>query len=67
MALQNGARCCNGGLCSHVLSPQFFEQGFGLLQVGSVKALGKPAIDRCQQVVGFLALALLLPQGQPVS
>src|SRR5437899_845092 len=33
-----------------------------LLQVCSVKTLGEPAIDRCEQVVGRGALALLLPQ-----
>ena len=32
-----------------------------LLQVGSVKALGEPAIDRCQQLAGCGTLALALP------
>src|SRR5215471_9691117 len=32
------------------------------LQVSSIKALREPAIDRCQEVSGFGALALLLPQ-----
>src|SRR5215472_3491514 len=44
------------------LSSQLFQQRLGLLQVGGVKALGEPAIDRRQQVVSFGALALLLPQ-----
>jgi hypothetical protein len=32
------------------------------LQVGSVKALREPAVDRCQELVGLGALTLLLPQ-----
>ena len=34
----------------------------GLLEIGGVKALGEPAVDRRQQLVGLGALALLLPQ-----
>src|SRR5262245_13051496 len=41
---------------------QLLQQPPSLLEIGSVKALGKPAVDRRQQVVCFLALALLLPQ-----
>src|SRR5882724_1081123 len=41
---------------------QRLQQRPGLLQVGGVKALGEPAIDRCQQVVSLGALTLLLPQ-----
>ena len=41
---------------------QLVEQCLRLLEVGRVKALGEPAIERCQEVVRFLALALLLPQ-----
>ena len=33
-----------------------------LLQVSRVKALGEPVVDLCQQLVGCLPLALLLPQ-----
>src|SRR6266540_6953361 len=44
------------------LSPQLLQQRPGLLQVGGVKALGEPAIDRCQQLAGFGALALAPPQ-----
>src|SRR5215217_7608503 len=44
------------------LSPQLVEQGFGLLEVGRVKALREPAIDRCQQLAGFGLLPLLLPE-----
>src|SRR5262249_55187599 len=32
------------------------------LQVGGVKAPGEPAIDRCEQLAGCIALALALPQ-----
>src|SRR4051794_41903624 len=31
-------------------------------QIGGVKALGEPAVDRCEQLVGCGTLALLLPQ-----
>jgi hypothetical protein len=43
------------------LSCQRLEQRLGLLQVSGVKALGEPAVDRCEQVIGLLAFALLLP------
>ena len=41
---------------------QFIQQCPGLLQVGGVKALGEPAVDRREQHVGFGTLALLLLQ-----
>src|SRR5262249_45386774 len=41
---------------------QRVQQALRLLQVRGVKALGKPAIDWCQQLVGLGTLALLLPQ-----
>jgi hypothetical protein len=41
---------------------QFRQQRLGLLQVSGVKALGEPAIDRCQEFISLDALALLLPQ-----
>ena len=44
------------------LGPQLGQQSFGLLQVGGVKALGEPAVDRRQQRARFVPLALLLPQ-----
>src|SRR5262249_4234990 len=40
------------------------QQRFSFLQVGGVKPLGKPAVDRRQQVVSCRALALLLPQAR---
>src|SRR5262249_29927881 len=42
--------------------PQRIEQRPGVLQVRCVKPLSEPVIDWCQQVVGFLSLALLLPE-----
>jgi hypothetical protein len=33
-----------------------------LLQIGGVKPLGEPAIDRCQQLIGFGGFALELSQ-----
>ena len=41
---------------------QRLQQRLGSLEVGSVKALGEPAVDWCQEVMGFLAFALLLPE-----
>jgi CBS-domain-containing membrane protein len=41
---------------------QRLQQGLGLLQVSRVKALGEPAVDRRQQLVGISTLALLLPE-----
>ena len=44
------------------LSRQLLQQRLRLLQVGRVKALGEPAVDRGEQIVGFGALVLLLPE-----
>ena len=44
------------------LSPELLQQCFGLLEVRGVKALGEPAVDRRQQLVGLDTLVLLLPQ-----
>ena len=45
-----------------MLSPKFLQQRLGLLEVGGIKALGEPAVDRREQGVRCHALALLLPQ-----
>jgi hypothetical protein len=44
------------------LSRQRLQQRLRLLQVSGVKAFGEPVVDRGQEVMGFLAFALLLPQ-----
>jgi hypothetical protein len=44
------------------LSPQLCQQCLGLLEVGGVKALGEPAVDRREQLARCVPLALLLPQ-----
>ena len=44
------------------LSRASAEQRFGLLEISGVKALGEPAVERYQQVIGCLALALRRPQ-----
>ena len=44
------------------LSRQLIQQRLGLLEVPRVKAFGEPMVDRGEQVVRFLALALPLPQ-----
>src|SRR6266508_2647021 len=49
-------------MCVYPLSLQGFQQGLGLLEVGGVKALGEPAVDLGQELMGIGALALLLPQ-----
>src|SRR5262245_16394703 len=51
-----------GGRNRCVLSLQLFEHGPGLLEIGGVKAPGKPAVDWREKLVDLSALALLLPQ-----
>ena len=41
---------------------QRVQQGLRVLQVSRVKALGEPGIHRGEQITGFLAFALLLPE-----
>ena len=41
---------------------ELLEQGLGLLEIGSVKPLGKPGVDLSQQVVRLLPFPLLLPE-----
>src|SRR5712692_5001953 len=50
-------RCGTGVLC-----PELSQECLGLLEVGGLKALSEPAVDRCQQLVRFDPLAVLLPQ-----
>src|SRR5262249_5268233 len=40
------------------------EQRLRLLQVGGVKALGKPGVDGCQELAGGVLLPLALPQAR---
>src|SRR5688572_14778393 len=54
-----------GPFISHMtvrLPSQFLQQRLGVLQVGGIKALGEPAVDRCKQLPSLGLLALLLPQ-----
>jgi len=44
------------------ISPQLLQQRLGLLQVGGVKALAEPAVDRRQQLASGITLALVLLQ-----
>src|SRR4029450_4568926 len=53
-----GEAGCSASVASH----QRLQQRFGVLKVCGVKPLGKPAVDWCQKVMGFLAFALLLPE-----
>ena len=50
------------GVSTEVALRQRVQQRLGLLEIRRVKALGEPAVDRRQQVMGFLAFALLLPE-----
>src|SRR6516165_1665504 len=50
------------GVSTGVALRQRLQQRLGLLQVGGVKTLGEPAVDWGEQVIGFLAFALLLPE-----
>jgi len=38
---------------------QLVQQRLRLLQIARVEAFGKPAVDRCEKVVGFGAAALV--------
>lgn len=38
------------------------QQRFGILQIRRVKSFGEPMVDRCQEVMGFVAFALLVPE-----
>ena len=38
------------------------EERLGLLEIRSVEALGEPAVDPSEQLAGFRAFALVLPQ-----
>ena len=44
------------------MSRQCIQQRFGVLEIGGVKALGKPGVDLGQQVVRLLPFPLLLPE-----
>src|SRR5215470_11128936 len=52
------------GVSAGVALRQRRQQRLGLLEIGGIKALGEPAVDRQQQRVGFSALAMLLPQAR---
>jgi hypothetical protein len=47
--------------CTFVLSPECLQQRLGLLEVGRVKHLREPAVDRCQEVSGLGTLPLAVP------
>src|SRR5947199_10446884 len=42
--------------------PELGEKRLRLLQILGVEAFGEPVVDRGQEVIGVLALALALPQ-----
>ncbi len=54
-------RCGLGMLASH-RSAQLLEQRLGVLEVGGVEALGEPVVDRREEVVGLVHVALIAPQ-----
>lgn len=55
--------CCWSPLvCGAPVSPDNLKQeSLRILQIRSVKSLGKPIVDRREQVMGLFLLALLLP------
>jgi hypothetical protein len=61
-ALSDGVTCGQQNVPRADGSCQLIEQRLGLLQIDGVKALGEPAVDLSEQLVGFGTLALLLPQ-----
>ena len=44
------------------MSTELVEQRFGILEVSGVEALGEPAVDRGEEIVGLSAFALIAPQ-----
>src|SRR4029453_2048365 len=54
------SRAAKGG--AGVALRQSIEQRLGLLQIHGVEPFGEPAIERRQQLVRFVPLALLLPE-----
>ena len=53
-----GSKSVSAGLALR----QRLQQRLRILQVSRIKTLGEPMVDWCQEVMGFLALTLLLPQ-----
>ena len=43
-------------------SGKLVEQRLGVLEVDGIKALGEPAVDRGEEIVGLSAFALIAPQ-----
>ena len=53
-----GSKSVSAGLALR----QRLQQRLRILQVSRIKTLGEPMVDWCQEVMGFLAFPLLLPQ-----
>jgi hypothetical protein len=45
-------------------SGQFLQQRLGSLQIQRIVTFGEPAVDRCEEVKGFGAFALVLPEAR---
>ena len=50
------------GVVAGVTLRQRLQQRLRILQVSGIKPLGVPIVDWCQEVMGFLAFALLMPE-----
>ena len=50
------------GVSTGVALRQRLQQRLRLVQVSGVKALGEPMVDWCEEVMGFSAFPLLLPE-----
>ena len=53
-----GSKSVSAGLALR----QRLQQRLRILQISRIKAFGEPTVDRCKEVVGFLAFAVLLPE-----
>jgi hypothetical protein len=47
------------GVCLFDALPQLIEQGLRVLQDRRVEAFSEPAVDGCEEITGFRALALI--------
>jgi hypothetical protein len=55
-------RTCLQLVCSTALNGQLVEQRSGLFQIECIEALREPAVDRSEQITGFIPLALIAPE-----
>ena len=54
--------CPSWGRPGTLLPSKLVEQCLGFLQDGRIEAVGEPAVGRCEEIAGGIALALLAPE-----